>query len=50
VTCGASTDSSGNPIQSCTATGVTTAQTYSLVVSYAGYAGPQVSATLTVSP
>jgi len=53
VTCAASTDGSGNPLQSCTAgTGtVSTQQTYTMVVTYSGYTGTiQVSALLTVSP
>ncbi len=53
VSCIASTDGSGNPIQSCTAGEGTiqTSQTYSMVVTYSGYTGTaQVSATLTVTP
>ena len=53
VNCIASTDGSGNPIQSCTVDSgaITVEQTYTMVVTYSGYTGTaQVSATLTVSP
>jgi trimeric autotransporter adhesin len=51
VSCIASTDSSGNPIQSCTAASdLTTQTTYFLVVQYSGYTGTTVYATLTVTP
>jgi hypothetical protein len=52
VSCIASTDSSGDPIQSCTASSNLTAQmTYYLVVTYTGYTGTAtVYATLTVTP
>jgi hypothetical protein len=52
VNCIASTDGSGNPIQSCTVNSgaITSQQTYTMVVTYSGYTGTvQVSATLTVS-
>jgi trimeric autotransporter adhesin len=49
VTC---TFNSSTDHQDCTAAtaSVTTTQTYALVVTYGGYTGPQVSATLTVNP
>jgi trimeric autotransporter adhesin len=51
VSCIASADSSGNPIQSCTAASdLTTQTTYFLVVQYSGYTGTTVYATLTVTP
>jgi len=52
VSCIASTDSSGDPIQSCTASSNLTTQTiYYLVVTYTGYTGTAtVYATLTVTP
>jgi Bacterial Ig-like domain (group 2) len=52
VTCIPSTDSDGNPDQSCTAaSGITASATYYLAVTYTGYTGTTVVyATLTVSP
>jgi hypothetical protein len=52
VTCIASTDSSGDPVQQCTAAeGLTTSQTYFMVVTYSGYTGTAiVDATLNVTP
>jgi hypothetical protein len=52
VGCVASTDSSGDPIQSCTAASdLTVATTYYLVVTYSGYTGTvTVYATLDVTP
>lgn len=53
ITCGASTDSSGNPIQSCTAQSgsVLTTTIYTVTVTYSGYTGTAVvGATLTVTP
>lgn len=50
VSCIATTDSSG-PVQSCTASSnLTTATTYYLVVTYSGYTGTTVFATLDVTP
>jgi hypothetical protein len=52
VNCIATTDGSGNPIQSCTVNSgaISSQQTYTMVVTYSGYTGTaQVSATLTVS-
>lgn|ERR1022692_1780752 len=53
VICVPSTDGSGNPIQSCIVNSgvISTAETYTMVVTYSGYTGTaQVAATLTVSP
>jgi hypothetical protein len=52
VSCIASTDSSGDPDQSCTAASdLTSATTYYLVVTYSGYTGTAtVYATLDVTP
>jgi hypothetical protein len=52
ITCAASTDSSGNPDQSCIAQSgtVLTTTVYTVAVAYSGYTGTAVvSATLTVT-
>lgn len=53
VICVASTDNSGNPIQSCIVNSgsITMPETYAMVVTYSGYTGTaQVAATLSVTP